>query len=212
LYRAKIVSEEFIQMKADRLFVAAVVALMSSSLPSLAGNPNIDQHYYRAPVQVQILPNGPLVTDHRPLPTQAQTYIIEAPQQAQPAPPPVMIRPGQAPGATIIQSGLQNAGFQSAMPPAGPGGLGGPGALSRNLADGKSTNMLAGKMNQPPRSVAATSRPLAVTPQQASIPSTPKTLVYPSQPSSSGMSGQNVSTAVSGQIQRGSLLANHVHH
>jgi hypothetical protein len=200
-------------MKADRLFVAAVVALMSSSLPSLAGNPNIDQHMYHAQLQVQILPTGPLVTDHRPLPTPAQTYIIEAPQQAQPAPPPVMIRPGQALGATIIQSGLPNAGFQSALNPAGPGGLGGPGSLSRSLPNGMSTNMLAGHMINPAsKPVAATSSPIAVAPKQSSIPSAPKTLVYPSQPSSSGMSGQNVSTAVSGQIQRGSLLANHVHH
>ncbi len=193
-------------MKGYRLLIVAAVALMSSPLPSMAGNPNIDQHMWHARKQVQLTDESALFTDVRRQGNTSQVVVIEAPTQTQPSPPPLMIRPGQnSPGVTIIKSGLPDAGFQSSIP------ANGPGRMLTNLPSGTSTNMLAGKMiNQAKPTV---SKPIvaAATPKAAAYPSSPKTMVYSSQPSSSGMLSRNVSTAVSGQIQRGSLLANQLH-
>lgn len=196
-------------MNVNRLVFGAAAALVLSSSPSFAGNPNIDQHYYHARTQAQILDESPLLSDHRHQANVPQTIIIEMPQQNQPAPPPLMIRPGmnQQPGVTVIHSGLPDAGFQSAINP------GNQARIANNLPNGMSTNMLAGKMiSRPIAPVAA--RPVASTaaPKATLLQSAPKTLVYSSQPSASGVSSSNVKTSVIGTVQRGSLLANQAHH
>ncbi len=195
-------------MKGYRLLIVAAVALMSSPLPSMAGNPNIDQHMWHARKQVQLTDESALLTDLRRQGNLSQVVVIEAPTQTQPAPPPIMIRPGQnSPGVTIIKSGLPDAGFQSSISPNSPG------RMLSNLPNGMSTNLLAGKMiNQGPKPIA--SKPAVASsaaPKVEAFPSAPKTLVYSSQPSSSGMLSRNVSTDVTGHLQRGSLLANQSH-
>jgi len=195
-------------MKANRLFLGAAVALMFSSAPSFAGNPNIDLHYFHGRQEWQLFDNSPLLNDLRRQGNVPQTIIIEAPQQNQPAPPPLMIRPGMNPsGVTVIHSGLPDSGFQSAITP------GNQARMAKNLPSGMSTNMLAGKMiNQAPKSLDA--KPIAASraPNAPLIQSAPKTLVYTNQPSGSGVSSFNAKTSVSATLQRGSLLANQTHH
>ncbi|MBS1956322.1 MAG: hypothetical protein JST89_19200 [Cyanobacteria bacterium SZAS-4] len=196
-------------MNVNRLFFGAAAALMLSSTPSFAGDPNIDRHFWHDRPRVQIIDNSALVNDVRHPGNVPQTYVIEMPQQAQPAAPPLMIRPGmnQQPGVTFVHSGLPDAGFQSAINP------GNQARLANNLPNGMSTNMLAGKMLSKP-AVPVAAKPAASTtaPKATLLQSAPKTLVYSSQPSTSGMSGTNVKTSVVGSVQRGSLLAAQAHH
>lgn len=209
-------------MKGNRLLFAAAVALMIPSTPSFAGNPNIDQHMFHGRKEVQLIDESYLLNDLRRQGNVPQTIIIEAPQQSQPAPPPLMIHPGMnnQPGVTVMHNGLPEAGFQSAI---NPGNLS---RMNRALPSGTSTNMLAGKMlNQSPAQGAA--KPLTASGNSApkgnsiSSPSShaaPATMVYSSQPSGSGLSTLSAKTSVSGKlqsagsIQRGSLLANQAHH
>ena len=196
-------------MNVNRLFFGAAAALIFSSTPSFAGNPNIDQHYYHARLQAQLLDESLLLSDHRHQGNVPQTIIIEMPQQNQPTPPPLMIRPGmnQQPGVTLMRSGLPDAGFQSAINPANQA------RMANNLPSGMSTNMLAGKMiSKPPASVAAKPTASTAAPKATLLQTAPKTLVYSSQPSTSGMSSTSVKTSVVGSVQRGSLLANQAHH
>ncbi len=196
-------------MNVNRLFFGAAAALMLSSTPSFAGDPNIDRHFWHDRPRVQIIDNSALVSDVRHAGNVPQTIILEMPQQNQPAPPPLMIRPGmnQQPGVTVIHSGLPDAGFQSAINP------GNQARLANNLPNGMSTNMLAGKMLSKPAAPMA-AKPVASTaaPKATLLQIAPKTLVYSSQPSTSGMSGTNVKTSVVGSVQRGSLLAAQSHH
>lgn len=196
-------------MNVNRLFFGAAAALMLSSAPSFAGDPNIDKHFYHDRPRVQLIDNSALLSDHRHQGNVPQTIIIEMPQQNQPAPPPLMIRPGmnQQPGITVMHSGLPDAGFQSAINP------GNQARLANNLPNGMSTNMLAGRMlSKAPVPIAAKSMSSPAAPKAALLQSAPKTLVYSSQPSTSGMSSTNVKTSVVGSVQRGSLLANQAHH
>ncbi|MBI2809301.1 MAG: hypothetical protein HYX67_00505, partial [Candidatus Melainabacteria bacterium] len=90
-------------MNVNRLFFGAAAALIFSSAPSFAGNPNIDSHFYHARKEVQLLDESALLSDHRHQGNVPQTVIIEMPQQSQPAAPPLMIRPGMNPsGVTVI--------------------------------------------------------------------------------------------------------------
>lgn len=197
-------------MKGNRLLLAAAAALVGSSAPSFAGNPNIDEHMFHGRREIQLIDNSYLFNDLRRQPSLPQTIVIEAPQQSQPAPPPLMIHPGMSnqPVVTILHNGLPDAGFQSAITPSSM-------ARPRNLPSGNSTNMLAGKMlSQAPAGGAAKATPNAAPPRAALLPSAPKTMVYSSQPSNSGMSNFTTKTSVSGLIQtpafqRGSILANH---
>ncbi|MFN8554275.1 MAG: hypothetical protein U0103_22595 [Candidatus Obscuribacterales bacterium] len=204
-------------MKGNRLLFAAAVALMIPSTPCFAGNPNIDQHMFHGRKEVQLIDESYLFNDLRRQGNVPQTIIIEAPQQSQPAPPPLMIRPGmsQSPGVTILHNGLSDAGFQSAINP------GNMAHMARSLPSGTSTNMLAGRMlNQHP--VPAASRPLlnSGAPKAIPVSNAPGVMVYKSEPSGfgSGMSTLNARTAVSAKLQspaslqRGSLLANQSHH
>jgi len=195
-------------MKANRLFLGAAVALSFSSAPSFAGNPNIDQHMFHGRKEVQLIDESALFNDLRRQGNTPQTVIIEAPQQNQPAPPPLMIRPGMNPaGVTIMHSGLPDAGFQSAITP------GNQARMAKNLPSGMSTNMLAGKMiNQAPKSLEAKPMSAGSAPHAPLLQSSPKTLVYTNPQSSSGVSSLNAKTSVSATLQRGSLLANQAHH
>ncbi|HEY9683561.1 MAG TPA: hypothetical protein V6C89_20065 [Drouetiella sp.] len=205
-------------MKGSRLLFAAAIALMIPSTPSFAGNPNIDQHMFHGRKEVQLIDESYLFNDLRRQGNVPQTIIIEAPQQSQPAPPPLMIRPGmgnQVPGVTVMHNGLPDAGFQSAI---NPGNIA---RMNRGLPSGSSTNMLAGKMlNQNPSQ--GRSKPLSASsgsaPKAAPASVVQPTMVYASQPSGSGMSAMSAKTSVSAKLQspvilqRGSLLANQAHH
>lgn len=202
-------------MKGNRLILAAALALTIPSTPSFAGNPNIDQHMFHGRREVQLIDESYLFSDVRRQGNVPQTIIIEAPQQSQPAPPPLMIRPGmnQSPGITVMHNGLPDGGFQSAI---NPGNLA---RTARNLPNGNSTNMLAGKMlNQKTSAPAGNPGAMIATPKPAQSLSTPTVMVYPTQSSGSGVSSLSAKTSVSGKvqsagsIQRGSLLANQSHH
>jgi hypothetical protein len=194
-------------MNVNRLFFSAAAALMFSSAPSFAGNPNIDQHFFHGRKEVQLTDDSALFSDLRHQGNVPQTVIIEMPQQNQPAPPPLMIRPGMnPPGITVIHSGLPDAGFQSALSP------GNQARMANNLPSGMSTNMLAGKMiNRAPVPSVAKPSSLSTAPKATLLQSTPKTLVYTSQPSTSGMSSSSVKTSVVGTLHRGALLADQAH-
>ncbi len=198
-------------MNANRLFFGAAAALMFSSAPSFAGNPNIDSHFYHGRKEVQLLDESALLSDHRHQGNLPQTIVIEMPMQSQPAAPPLMIHPGmnQQPGITVMHSGLPDAGFQSAINPVNQA------RMANNLPNGMSTNMLAGRMlNQGPKPIAAKPVTSTSAPKATLLQSAPRTLVYNNQPSSSGsagMSSTNVKTSVVGALHRGSLLADQPH-
>ncbi|CAN5554842.1 hypothetical protein BH10CYA1_BH10CYA1_25430 [soil metagenome] len=194
-------------MKVNRLFLGAAAALMFSSAPSFAGNPNIDSHFYHGRKEVQLLDESALFSDHRHQGNMPQTVIIEMPQQNQPAQPPLMIRPGvNPPGITVMHSGLPDAGFQSAITP------GNQARMANNLPSGMSTNMLAGKMiSKALAPVAAKASSSNAAPKATLLQSAPKTLVYTNQPLALGMSSSSVKTSVVGTLHRGALLADQTH-
>lgn len=166
--------------------------------------------------EVQLIDESYLFNDLRRQGNMPQTIIIEAPQQNQPAPPPLMIRPGmsQSQGVTVLHNGLPDAGFQSAI---NPGNLA---RMSRSLPSGTSTNMLAGRMlNQNPAQPATRPSVNSGAPKAIPVPNAPGIMVYKSESygAGAGMSTLNAKTAVSAKLQssstlqRGALLANQSH-
>jgi hypothetical protein len=164
--------------------------------------------WYKAPLQIQILNAGPIVTDHRTAPAEPESFTIpigpvgggKSVVGGGSTIPAGGIRIGNPQAVRLVNNGLPKAQLGSNINESRlkPG----------RLPSGKSTNLLAGHpVKQKPGLIAHAGKQEVGTGPVAAVQPETRVFKYPNQGGVSASGGLSTSTSVSAVLkQRGSLL------